>query len=45
MSKYRVMRGGRYSDSRGLRSTFRYRDEPEGRRWVNGFRIVIRRKP
>ena len=48
--KYRVFRGGSYYLGIGyLRSTFRFRDEPEIRRWGTGFRLVVicrvRRKP
>ncbi len=39
-----VLRGGSvYDDSRGLRTSFRYWDEPEYRDRNVGFRIVVRR--
>jgi len=44
---YRVLRGGSYNRvSWNLRSTIRFRNEPENRYRSSGFRLVIkRRKP
>ena len=44
--KYRVFRGGSFNyGSWFLRSTVRYRFEPEFRDRFIGFRVVIRRSP
>lgn len=41
---YRVLRGGSYNRvSWNLRSTIRFRNEPENRYRSSGFRLVIKR--
>ncbi len=42
---YRVIRGGSFnSDTRGLRTAYRYWYEPEDRFWYVGFRVVKQRR-